>query len=119
MDANATPESIAALARAYLRARFPGARQAVNVVLRFGPDLDFEGLTVELTCTAGPGPAAGGGEMRGNILQALRKAGVPLTGAKLAEAAGYAYGGSFRSLLAELVREGVVLNHRPGYGLPD
>jgi hypothetical protein len=119
MDANATPESIAALARAYLRARFPGCKQSVNVVLRFDADLDFVGLTVELTCAAGPGPAGGGGDMRANILAALGEADEPLTGMKLAALAGYSYGGSFRSMLAELVREGVIENCHPGYRLPE
>lgn len=42
-----------------------------------------------------------------------------LTGERLAEKAGYEYDGYFKSVLASLVRRGVIRNRRPGYFLPD
>lgn len=41
-----------------------------------------------------------------------------LTGERLAAKAGYEYDGHFKSVLASLVRRGVIRNRRPGYFLP-
>src|SRR2546423_485800 len=43
----------------------------------------------------------------------------PLTGEKLAALAGYEYVGRFRAELARLVKDGRLVNGRPGYSLPE
>lgn len=51
-----------------------------------------------------------------DIVEAL--GGSRLTGEALAEKAGYEYDGYFKTLLASMVRRGVIRNKRPGYFLP-
>jgi hypothetical protein len=54
------------------------------------------------------------------ILKALERCDPndPPTGEQLANLAGYSFTGRFRETLAELVRQGTIVNHRPGYTLP-
>lgn len=77
------------------------------------------GRTISLElwpCRSGP---AGASEMEQNILMALEEADQPLTGDKLAEAAGYAAeSGAFKRAVKSLLESGQILNARPGYKLP-
>lgn len=54
-----------------------------------------------------------------DILQAAHEAGRKLTAEELADAAGYEPSGRFRERLARLVRQGHLVNRRPGYSYPD
>lgn len=58
-------------------------------------------------------------DLEANILQALEEmdAGEKMTGEELADKAGYSFNGSFRAMLAQLVRENKIKNLRPGYAL--
>jgi hypothetical protein len=70
-----------------------------------------------------PPPPAGavGSSLEEAILQALaeRPAGEYPKGEDLAVLAGYPFHSRFREALASLRRRGVIVNHDPGYGLPD
>lgn len=53
------------------------------------------------------------------IVDALSESADRPTGAQLAQRCGYEFNGRFREALARLVKAGPVVNHHPGYGLPE
>lgn len=115
MDGSPNSRALADLARAYVLHRYGAVALPVRVIVTLDAALDLEGISVELLAPIAP-VGRPVGAMHANILEALKEAAVPLTGPKLADAAGYSYGGRFRSAVKELERQGRIRKCEPnGY----
>lgn len=112
-------QSVRDQVRAVIDAAFPG-HQGATVIVKVG-----EGIEQRVRVPAAPPRAAfvpaddGLDDTDRDIVEAATEAGVRLSADELAAKSGYDLNGRFRERLAWLVRQGLLVNRRPGYECPD